>query len=242
MGVLIRTGVVVMGFFLLQCPLRAEEVADTTAAQQEVEREVQAVQPVTEMERKPVLDLEHENTYLDIHQALQSEKFVHRAVLSALIEKTSGVSFNRLYLNHLMGFTAVMQKAGTPGVEFMKFNKAAQGVSIGYVFDGGHGIEAGVEISGVSSLFAGYRFFWQSAGLSFWPMAGLGAGMELSGVRISDVPVEAERYVGKDYMGFLTLGLLVPLIDVGLKVEFRGQFYGSDRIVLSQGVGAIIFL
>jgi len=195
-----------------------------------------------ESEEAVAVDLENEEAYMDIQEALKSERFVHRAVLSAVISKSSGVDFNKFYLNHLIGFTAVLQRGTSAGSPFTKFNKAAQGLSFGYVFNKGHAFEAGIEFSGVSSVFGGYRFFWESAGLSFWPMFGVGAGMEISGLRISDVPLEARLYSGKSSMGFVSFGLLVPLVDVGIKVEFRGQFYGTDRIVLSQGVGAIIFL
>jgi hypothetical protein len=43
-------------------------------------------------------------------------------------------------------------------------------------------------------------------------------------------------------MGFATLGFLVPLVDIGIKAEARLNFYGTDRLVLSSGVGVVFFL
>jgi hypothetical protein len=43
-------------------------------------------------------------------------------------------------------------------------------------------------------------------------------------------------------MAFLNVGFLVPLVEVGLKVEFRFVFYGLARLSLTQGVGVIFFL
>ena len=43
-------------------------------------------------------------------------------------------------------------------------------------------------------------------------------------------------------MGFTSLGVLIPIVEVGIKAEMRATFYGLDRMVLSQGLGLIIFL
>jgi hypothetical protein len=182
------------------------------------------------------LDFENPDVYIDTSEAIRSKQYVRRAILSSVIDATSKFSFSRVYLNHLLGFNAVYQLT-----RFAKYTSGMQGLSLGYVSEGGHGWEAGMEISTVSNIFAGYRHFFRLESFSLWPFAGLGAGHEVPLMAFADVPTEARDYAGKKSFGFVGLGVLIPLVDVGLKAEIRGNFYGFDRLVLTQGIGAILF-
>jgi hypothetical protein len=66
--------------------------------------------------------------------------------------------------------------------------------------------------------------------------------MELKSLSFADGPPEAALYSGPRQMGFVTIGFLIPTIDVGFKGEVRLNFYGFDRVVLTSGVGNILFL
>jgi hypothetical protein len=184
------------------------------------------------------IPFKEKDALIDVSDALRSRQYVHRAILSTLVRDTAGLTVGRFYINHLMGFSNVWQR----GREYTKYATGLQGASFGYVTGQGHGFELGLEISTVSNLQVGYRYFIRPENFSLWGFAGLGAGMEVSGLSFADGPPQARLYAGPKQMGFATFGLLVPVIDVGLKAEARFSFYGLDRIIFTSGVGVIVFL
>jgi hypothetical protein len=184
------------------------------------------------------VDFESEETFIDVADAVKSKQYIHRAILSTIIRDTAKHKSAGFYLNHLMGFSNVWQRAG----DYNKYFSGVQGVSLGYVTSTGHGFEAGAEFSSVSNLFFGYRYFLRVKNYTVWPFVGAGTGIEMQGLSLSDGPPESRRYSGVRQMGFLTLGLLIPIVDVAAKAELRFAFYGVDRIVFSQGIGIILFL
>lgn len=192
-----------------------------------------------EDEREPIpeVDFESPDSFIDHNDAVGSKQYVRRAILSSVIESTSKFAFDRMYVNHLMGFSAVFQKT-----HFAKFVTGVQGLSLGYITENGHGFEGGIELSAVSNLFAGYRYVMRPEKFSLWPFFGAGVGTQVSSIKFADGPPEAESYDGTTQMVFTTLGLLVPLVDVGIKAEARFGFYGFDRLVMSTGVGVVVFL
>jgi len=190
------------------------------------------------------IDFQHEDAFIDNEDAIKSEHYVRRAILSTIVNTTGKFEFNRVYLNHLMGFSAIYQQKNGP-IKFTKYTSGMQGLSVGYVTGKGHAFELGLEASSVSNLFAGYRYIWRPETFSMWPFAGVGIGTEISSLRLSQGPTEAENYGrlgGMKQMGFGTLGVLIPVVEVGIKAEIRANFYGLDRMVLSQGLGLILFL
>lgn len=187
--------------------------------------------------QKPELDFENPDTLIDPIEGVKNKHFVRRAILSSMAKHTSRFEFERPYINHLMGFSAVFQRT-----LFTKYVTGVQGLSVGYITEGGHGFEAGFEFASVSNIFAGYRHIFRPETFSLWPFLGAGLGTEVSGLRFADGPPQAPAYNGMRQMGFGTLGFLVPLVDVGIKAEARFNFYGTDRLVLSTGVGVIWFL
>lgn len=190
-------------------------------------------------------DFEHEDVYIDIQDALRSRAFVHRAIVSSAIDYNTQVRLRlgRYYINHLMGFNAIIQFGkSNPDRQFAKYVAGIQGFSVGYVTELGHALEAGLELSSVSSIFGGYRFFYRPEKYKLWPILGGGAGYEVRKLSISDGPFEAQNYDGEKKYLFGMLGAVIPLVDVALKIELRASFYGSDRWVFTQGIGAMFFL
>ena len=195
--------------------------------------------PSLGLSEEPLIDFENEDTFIDISDALRSKQYVHRAILSTVIEHTSKFAFNRFYINHSMGFSAVWQRKDAP---FVKYSSGIQALAFGYASQSGHGWELGLELSSVSTIFGGYRYFIQPEDFSVWPVLGIGVGHEVTALQISNGPPETLQYLGPRYMGYLQMGLLVPLVDVGLKAELRVNFYQLSRVVFTQSVGAILFL
>ena len=162
--------------------------------------------------------------------------------MSAAVQSSSRITTGRPYLNHIMGFSNVWQpENAAAGTSYAKYVSGVQGVSIGYIFRKGHAAELGLEISGLSNTFVGYRYYYRDPRISIWPFAGGGAGLELAGLSLKDGPPESDNYFGSRMMVYGTLGVVIPLVDVGLKAEIRFNFYGGDRLVLTQGLGATIF-
>jgi len=186
---------------------------------------------------KPTIDFDHPDTLIDPVEGTKNKHFVRRAILSSMARSTSRFEFERPYINHLMGFSAIFQRT-----TFKKYVTGVQALSLGYITGGGHGFEAGFELASVSNIFAGYRYIYRPETFSLWPFIGAGAGTEVSGIRFSDAPFQDANYNGTKQMGFATLGFLVPLVDIGIKAEARLNFYGTDRLVLSSGVGVVFFL
>lgn len=201
-------------------------------------RDKKAGTPLRELTEEEALeqDFRSEEAYLDQYEGVRSKHYVRRALLSHVIETTSRIAFDRFYINHLLGFNAVFQKT-----TFAKYTSGLQGLSFGYVTKQGHGIEAGMEVSALNNLFAGYRYFYRPEKLSLWPFGGLGVGHEINLIKFAEGPPEALGYDGQKSFGFATVGVLVPLVDVALKAEFRFNFYGNDRLCLTQGIGAVLF-
>ncbi|NBY20251.1 hypothetical protein EBQ74_08435 [bacterium] len=190
------------------------------------------------------IDFQNEDSFIDNQEGIRSEQYVRRAILSTIVNTTGKFDFNRIYMNHLMGFSAIYQMQNGPR-KFTKYTSGMQGLSLGYVTKGGHAFELGLEASAVSNIFAGYRYIWRPEKFSMWPFFGAGVGTEISSVRLSQGPSEAESYGrlgGMKQMGFGTLGVLIPVVEVGIKAELRANFYGFDRMVLTQGLGLIIFI
>lgn len=187
--------------------------------------------------QKPKLDFENPDTLIDPIEGLKNKHFVRRAILSSMAKHTSRFDFKRPYINHLMGFSAVLQRD-----LFTKYVSGLQALSAGYISENGHGFEAGFEFSSVSNLFVGYRRIFRPDTFSLWPFIGGGLGTEVSFLRFADGPTQAPSYNGLRQMGFGTVGFLVPLVDIGIKAEARFNFYGTDRLVLASGIGVIFFL
>jgi hypothetical protein len=193
--------------------------------------------------REPAaFDFEHEDTFMDIPDALRSRQFVHRAILSTIIRDSAKVQLGSFYLNQLLGFNAIYQPSGRGGKSFAKYASGVLGVSLGYSTQGGHSVEGGIDLSGVSNLVFGYRYFFQSEHSSFWPFLGAGLAMEMAALRLSDIPVEAKVYQGSSTAEFFTLGALIPLVDLAIRAEAKFVFYGLDRLMLTTGVGVVFFL
>ena len=182
------------------------------------------------------IDFEHEDSFIDNSDAVRSKQYVRRAILSTVIRETSRFDFSRWYVNHLMGFSAIYQRT-----RFAKFTSGMQELSVGYVTEGGHAFEGGLELSAVSNIFVGYRYFFRPKSFTLWPYVGAGVGEEIHLIDFAEGPPQAQNYSGQKEMGFGTLGVLLPLVDVGIKAEARFNFYGMDRWVLTTGVGAILF-
>ncbi|NBX91665.1 MAG: hypothetical protein EB078_02615 [Proteobacteria bacterium] len=185
----------------------------------------------------PSIDFGNPDTLIDPIEGSKNKHFVRRAILSSMAKNTSRFEFQRPYINHLMGFSAILQRT-----TFQKYVTGVQGLSVGYITESGHGFETGFELASISNIFAGYRYIYRPETFSLWPFAGAGLGTEVTGIRFSEPPNQNENYEGVRQMAFATLGFLVPLVDIGIKAEARFNFYGTDRLVLSTGLGVIFFL
>ena len=194
-----------------------------------------------EKKEGPAYDFEHEETFMDVPDALRSRQFVHRAILSTIIRDTAKVQLGSFYVNNLMGFAAVYQPSKLTGASFAKYVTGVLGFAGGYSTLGGHTIELGIDLSANSMLVLSYRKFFGSQEGTFWPYLGLGVGTEF-GMRLTDLPVEAQVYMGSTSAGFFTVGMLIPLVDIALKAEARFQFFGMDRWMLTTGAGVVFFL
>lgn len=183
-------------------------------------------------------EFESSETFLDVTEAVRSRQYVHRTILSTVINATSRFSLNRFYVNHLLGFGAVLQIAA-PGI---KYSVPSHTIAAGWVSEKGHGLELGTELSHITTLYGGYRYFYKPEGFSLWPLFGFGAGGQISQVRFSSGPPQSLAYNGPKAFGYVNLALLIPLVDVGMRAEIKVSFYGLSRVVFTQGIGAIIFL
>lgn len=224
-----------MLFILHALPVFAEENAEQPAG---LPAAAQQGTPLRELSEEEALerDFKSNEAYIDQYEGVRSKHYVRRAILSHVITATNQIAFDRVYINHILGFNAVYQR-----ITFAKYTSGIQGLSLGYVTKGGHGVEAGMEVSALNNIFAGYRYFFRPEKFALWPFAGAGAGYEVGLIKFAEGPPEAVAYNGTKAFGFATLGVLVPLVDVALKAEFRFNFYGKDRLCLTQGIGAILF-
>lgn len=198
--------------------------------------------PEGDTKKEEAYDFENEDAYMDVPDALRSKQFVHRAILSTIIRDTSKVNLGGFYFNYLLGFNAIYQPSNRASKNFAKYVAGAMGIAAGYTTKAGHSAELGFEASSVSSLFVGYRYFMTSESYTLWPYVGAGMGMEVDGIQLSDVPIDAKYYAGQTQFGFFCLGAVVPLVDLAVKVEARANFFGLDRLMLTTGLGVIFFI
>lgn len=181
------------------------------------------------------VDLDHPETFMDVSEAVRSRQYVHRTILSTVIKATTRFSGNRFYVNHFMGFSSVVQAHA-------RYAFGLQGLAAGYVSNGGHGIELGLEFSALSNVYAGYRYFWKPANFSLWPLFGFGVGYQVPSLNLSQ-PVDFDPgVVVSKAQGYGLFALLLPLVDVGLRAEVRITVQGFKRIIITQGIGVILFL
>jgi hypothetical protein len=85
----------------------------------------------------------------------------------------------------------------------------------------------------------GGRFFFNNLSVLIWPFLGAGYAKQVEFLNVSEGTPE---YLGQKTAFFANVGLMIPLVDLGIKAEFRANFYGSDRLMLTTGVGAVLFL
>lgn len=190
-------------------------------------------------ESSPV-DFSSEKTFLDVPDALRSKGYVERAVLSSTIKETSNFDFGRLYVDNLIGYDAIFQPANRG--PFAKYSSGDLSFGLGYLSEGGNATELAVSLSAVSTISVSYRHIFRPKTYGFWPFVGIGLGMEVKPLGFTDVPIAAQAYTGSSEMIFPTVGVMIPLIDVGLKLEARFVFYGLSRLILTTGAGVVFFL
>jgi hypothetical protein len=142
-----------------------------------------------------------------------------------------------------MGYSAVHQQPSlVSSGEWTEFGTVLQGIAAGYVLESGHALEVGLNFSAWTEAHVGYRYFLRIDEFAVWPFAGGGVGMELRGFALSDGTFESNAYQGRNTMLYFGGGLLMPLLDVGLKMEARLTLFGAERIVLTTGIGLLLFL
>ncbi|MFM8316368.1 MAG: hypothetical protein ACKOA8_18980 [Deltaproteobacteria bacterium] len=190
------------------------------------------------------IDFDNEDAFIDVEEAVRTEHYVRRAILSTVVNTIGKPEFNRFYINHLMGFSAIYQQKKGP-IKFEKYTSGMQGLAFGFVTKGGHSLEVGLEFSAVSNVYGGYRYIWRPEHFSMWPFLGVGFGTQMKSLQLSKGPTNAENYDklgGMQQMGFGSFGVLIPVVEVGIKAEVRTLFYGLNRLVLSSGLGLIVYL
>jgi hypothetical protein len=212
-------------------PASGEKMAESSKKEEEKKKE-----------EEPPYDFEHEDTFIDVPDALRSKQFVHRAILSTIIRDTAKVTLGNWYFDNTMGFNAVYQPANQGGESFAKYVTGVLGFSFGYASQKGHAGELGFQFSGVSNLFLGYKYFLRPEKWSAWPFLGVGLTQVIPSIQLAAIPVEAQVYQGINTGLYIDTGLLVPLVDIALKAQARFSFYGLDRLMLTTGVGVIFFL
>lgn len=188
----------------------------------------------------PSVDFESEDTFFDISEAISSEQYVHRTILSTVIRYTSQFNLGRFYINHLLGYDAIFQRGSGTG----RWISAVQGIAFGYLSKSGHGVDLSLNLGHLSYASLTYRYVIRTDNFyNIWPYFGAGVGNEIRAFRISDPPAFVPLYSGSSVLGYGTLGVLIPLVDLGFRAEVRIASYGAlDRLVLSQTIGAFIFL
>lgn len=183
-------------------------------------------------------DFQSQDTFMDVGDALKSKQYVRRAILSTVIKNTTQMAVGKYYVNHLIGFNAVLQKVPV----YAKYVTGVQNLSAGYVSAGGHGGELGLELSSISALYAGYRYFYRPEAFLMWFSFGGGLGKQISLLSLGEGPAESLRYNGSTTLFYAGAAMMLPLVDVCFKAEIRFNFFGMDRLSLTSGVGALIFL
>lgn len=223
------------------CEEKAESAATiekgAAPAKQAADSESGDVAESDEQEEDRVVNLESEDSFIDLSDALKSKHFVRRAILNTAIKNSSKFHLGRPYVNHLVGFNAVIQMS--PKARTMY---AMQSLAAGYVFSFGLGVEAGLGFSGLSDFYFGTRYVFDQMSSFVWPFVGVGYSKLLQSLSVSDTDRELGIYAGATAGPFFTFGLMIPLVDIGLKAEVRGNLYGTDRIIVTTGLGAVLFL
>jgi len=203
---------------------RQENAANATTANDEQKAEAE-------------VDFENEDTFVDLADALKSKQYVRRAILSTVIRTTSKLAVSRWYISHTLGFNSVWMR--TDGN--LRYYSPSMGLSLGYVTAGMHGFEGGIDMSVPGDLYLGYRYYMPIEKVTVWPFLGGGAGMEIKTLALHDPPY-IRPYTGPAQFFFANAGIMVPLVEVALKLDIKITAYATARLMLSSGVGAIFFL
>jgi hypothetical protein len=221
-------------------PAPAEPQATAQPAAQTAAAAAPAPEPEPAKPDVPQVDFQSEDTFIDVTDALRSKQFVQRAILSSAIQETSKFGLSKSYLAPLIGYDAIFQPANRG--PFTKFASGSITIAYGYITQGSNDYEIGVDLSAVSNLFLDYKYIFRPRNYSFWPFLGGGLGFAIDALNLTASPPAAVAYTGGGTDFFMTLGVLVPLVDVGLRAEAKFQFYGLSRLVLSTGIGVNFFL
>ena len=225
--------------FILCLPLHSETNPTTTATpstEKVAPAEGATSEDIYEQEEDKIVNFEGEEGFIDLSDALRSKHFVRRAILNTAIKNSSRFHLGRPYINHLVGFNAILQM---PRAKMMT---AMQALSAGYVLPFGLGIEGGLDFSSISHAYVGTRFLFDQLSTFVWPFAGLGLSRQIDFLSVSDGARELREYAGSTSAYFVNFGLMIPLVDIGLKAEGRLSIYGSDRLMITTGLGAVLFL
>jgi hypothetical protein len=214
-------------------PLRAESTPGTPGTASTTS----ATSAASAADTAPEVDFDNEDTFVDLADALKSKHYVRRAILSTAIRTTSKMTNDRWYINQLLGVDAVFIRENGS-----KYDSGMLALAIGYLAGANHGFELGVELSSVSNLTLGYRYVLQFNKILFRPYLGAGLGMDVGALSIVQLPAGIPEYTGPKQMVFASAGVLIPLVEVGLKVEFRMAAYGMARLMATSGIGAVFFL
>ncbi|MBI1860451.1 MAG: hypothetical protein HYR96_06000 [Deltaproteobacteria bacterium] len=190
-----------------------------------------------EQEEDKVVNLESEDAFIDLSDALKSKHFVRRAILNTAIKNSSRFHLGKPYVNHLVGFDAIINLKPV-----QKTVTAMQSLGGGYVFPFGLGVESGLEFSSLSDWYLGTRWYFDQVSAFVWPFAGAGLAVQLDFLSVSDPTQAVAAYSGSPVGFFANFGLMIPLVDIGLKAEIRANMYGGDRIIITTGLGAVLFI
>lgn len=225
--------------FILCFPLHSETNPAATAtpsAEKAAPAQEANSEDIYEQEEDKIVDFESEEGFIDLSDALRSKHFVRRAILNTAIKNSSRFHLGRPYINHLVGFNAIIQM---PRAKMMT---AMQALSAGYVLPIGLGVEGGFDFSSISHAYIGTRFLFDQLSTFIWPFAGVGLSKQIDFLSVSDGAYELRNYAGSTTAYFINFGLMIPLVDIGLKAEGRLSVYGADRLMITTGLGAVLFL
>ncbi len=187
-------------------------------------------------------DFKDEDAYIDVEDAVHYKQFVHRHLLSKAIADSEPVSVNRFFINLMTTSSYVHQQGDGINVKWVEFVTGGMAVSGGYALSGGHMLEFGANLSAISNVFGGYRYFLGTDMWTVWPYAGVGYGIAMPGLNISDGPDEVKFYRGKESLITGVIGILLPMPDVAVRVEVRSDFWGSNRIVVTPSFGLVLYM
>lgn len=237
---------------LLACALSFAAVAGPKSIfnAQDTQRVLQdptTIMAMSEQERQEALkqgafDFDSEKAYIDVDDAMYSKEYVHRHLLSAVIADSTQLQLGRLFVNFLTTTSYVHQEGDGINVKWIEFVSGGMTISGGYATEGGHTVELGASLSAISHIFLAYRYFLGGGKWSVWPYVGAGAGFAMGMLNISDGPFEVQVYQGPKNLFSGTVGMLLPMPDVGLRLQVNIDFWGSNRAVFTPGLGVVVFL